>query len=358
MPGGRSLLVPQVRRGGVVCGDAAGMFRLVVAYSVKQDSPASEITLRPTNGAQGLPADADTGNHKDAFPDSSLMYLIIGAIVVVASMVGGFTMVGGKLLSLWHVNEIIVICGCALGAYVIATPPKVMKGAMQSTIALLKGPKYQRTDYVDLLKLIYEILMKMRREGTMAIEDHVENPERSAIFQKYPKIAADHHMLTFITDCLRLMIGGSMSPHELESLLEYELETHHQEALEPAHSVQKVADALPGFGIVAAVLGIILTMSIVGSAPPAEIGQKVASALVGTFLGIFLAYGFVGPVATAMENRAHDEGKAFEVVKMALVASLRGYPPSVAIEFARKLLFSGVRPSFQDLEADLKAAKG
>src|SRR5690606_22559324 len=161
-----------------------------------------------------------------------------------------------------------------------------------------------------------------------------------------------------ITDCLRLIVGGSMTPHELESLLEYELETHHHEALGPSQSVQKVADALPGFGIVAAVLGIINTMSIVGSAAPAEIGQKVASALVGTFLGIFLAYGYVGPIASAMEKRAEEEGKAFEVVKMALVASLRGYAPAVAIEFARKLLFSDVRPSFQDLEADLKAAKG
>ncbi len=286
------------------------------------------------------------------------MYLIIGAIVVIASVLGGFMMVGGKLLTLWHVNEIIVICGSALGAYVIATPPKVMKGAMRGMVALVKGPKYRRGDYVDLLKLIYELLVKMRRDGMMAIEAHIEKPTESTIFQKYPKILADHHILDFITDCLRLMVGGSMAPHELESLLEYELETHHHEALEPAHSIQKVADALPGFGIVAAVLGIIITMSIVGSAPPAEIGEKVASALVGTFLGIFIAYGYVGPIATAMENRAHEEGKAFEVVKMALVASLRGYAPPVAIEFARKLLFSDVRPTFQDLEADLKAAKG
>ena len=286
------------------------------------------------------------------------MYLIIGALVVIASVLGGFMMVGGKLLTLWHLNEIIVICGSALGAYVIATPPKVMKAALQGTLGLVKGPKYQRVDYVELLKLIYELLQKMRRDGMMAIENHVEYPKDSAIFQKYPKILADHHMLDFITDCLRLMVGGNMNPHELESLLDYELETHHHEALEPSHSVQKVADALPGFGIVAAVLGIINTMSIVGSAPPAEIGQKVASALVGTFLGIFLAYGYVGPVSSAMEKRAEEEGKAFEVVKMALVASLRGYAPAVAIEFARKLLFSDVRPSFQDLEADLKAAKG
>lgn len=286
------------------------------------------------------------------------MLLIIGGIIVCVSVIVGFTMVGGQLLALWHVNEIIVIGGCAFGAYMIATPTKVMKAALAETLALLKGPRYQRADYVDLLKLIYEILQKVRREGMMSIEDHVENPQNSALFQKYPKILADHHMLDFITDCLRLMVGGSLDPQELESLLEYELDTHHHEALEPAHSVQKVADALPGFGIVAAVLGIINTMSIVGSAPPAEIGMKVASALVGTFLGIFVAYGFVGPIAAAMESRAHENGKAFEVVKMALVASVRGYAPPVAIEFARKLLFTGVRPSFQDLEADLKSTKG
>lgn len=285
------------------------------------------------------------------------MFLIIGAIVVVLSVIIGFTMVGGQLLALWHPNEIIVICGCALGAYIIATPMKVIKAVMQEIPALLKGPKYQRPDYVDLFKLIFEILQKVRREGMMSIEDHVENPQNSTIFQKYPKILEDHHMIDFITDCLRLMVGGSLDPHELESMLEYELETHHHESLEASHSMQKVADALPGFGIVAAVLGIINTMNMVGSAPPAQIGQAVASALVGTFLGIFIAYGFIGPLSTAMEGRANENGKAFEVVKMALVASVRGYAPPVAIEFARKLLFAGLRPSFQDLEADLKAAK-
>lgn len=285
------------------------------------------------------------------------MLPLIGGFVVIASVLGGFLMVGGNLLALWHLNEIVVICGAATGAYVIATPGKVMKRAVTDTLGLLKGPHYARGDYVDLLKLIYELLQKMRRDGMIGIEPHIEEPLESPIFQRYPKVLADPHMLAFITDCLRLMVGGNLSPHELESLLEYELETHHHEALEPAHSVQKVADALPGFGIVAAVLGIINTMSIVGSAAPAEIGEKVASALVGTFLGIFVAYGYVGPVASAMENRANEDGKAFEVVKMALVASLRGYAPAVAIEFARKLLFSDVRPTFQDLEADLRAAR-
>jgi chemotaxis protein MotA len=164
-------------------------------------------------------------------------------------------------------------------------------------------------------------------------------------------------MVEFITDCLRLIVGGNLDPQELESLLEYELETHHQEAADPGHAIQKVADALPGFGIVAAVLGIVNTMASIKGADTASIGEKVGAALVGTFLGILMAYGFVGPIASAVENRAHDEGKAFEVVKMALVASVRGYAPPVAVEFARKLLWSDVRPSFSDLEAHLKGKK-
>jgi chemotaxis protein MotA len=191
----------------------------------------------------------------------------------------------------------------------------------------------------------------------LAIEADIESPEKSKLFTDYPRILADHHMIEFITDCLRLIVGGNLDPHELESLLEYELENHHKEAAEPAHAVQKVADALPGFGIVAAVLGIVDTMAGIATSDTAQIGEKVGSALVGTFLGILVAYGFVGPISSAMEHRAHDEGKAFEVVKMALVASVRGYAPPVAVEFARKLLWSDVRPSFADLEAHLKGKK-
>jgi len=197
--------------------------------------------------------------------------------------------------------------------------------------------------------------MKARKDGMMGIESHVDNPKTSTIFSRYPNILADHHMIEFITDCLRLMLGGNMDPHELESLLEYELETHHREVLEPAHAMQKMADALPGFGIVAAVLGIVSTMASIEGADTATIGHNVAAALVGTFLGILVAYGFVGPVSAAMEHRAREEGKAYELVKMALVANVRGYAPKVAIEFARKLLFSEVRPTFNDLEQHLKS---
>jgi chemotaxis protein MotA len=285
------------------------------------------------------------------------MLQIAGSVIVLLCVAGGFLWSGGNLLALWHPSEILIIIGAAFGAFLTSNPPKVVKASFHGALALPKGPRYQREDYVTLLKLMYDILMKIRKEGVMAIEGDLEAPDKSPLFQKYPKILDDQHMVQFITDCLRLIVGGNLDPHELESLLEYELETHHKEAFEPAHAVQKVADALPGFGIVAAVLGIVNTMSALDGADTATIGHKVGAALVGTFLGILVAYGFIGPISTAMEHRAHEEGKAFEVVKMALVASVRGYPPPVAVEFARKLLFSGVRPSFADLEATLRGKK-
>jgi chemotaxis protein MotA len=282
------------------------------------------------------------------------MFALIGSVVVLVCVLGGFLMSGGNLLLLWHPSEIIVIIGAALGAFMTSNPLKVVKSAFANAVGLFKKPRYHRQDYVDLLKLVYDLLVKSRKEGLLAIEADIEDPAKSAVFSKYPGILADHHMVEFITDCLRLMVGGNLDPNELESLLEYELETHHKEAAEPAHAVQKVADALPGFGIVAAVLGIVNTMAAIEGADTATIGAKVGAALVGTFLGILVAYGFVGPIAAAMEGRAHEEGKAFEVVKMALVASVRGYPPQVAVEFARKLLFSDIRPTFGDLENHLK----
>lgn len=282
------------------------------------------------------------------------MFVIIGSVVVLVCVFLGFVLEGGHLLALWHPTEILIIVGAAVGAFITSNPAKVIKAAGGGVGALLKGPRYKREDYVDLLKLIYDILMSARKGGMLSIERHIDDPKSSDIFSKYPRILADHHMVEFITDCLRLMVGGNLDPHELESLLEYELETHHKEAHEPAHAVQKMADALPGFGIVAAVLGIVNTMGALEGADTATIGHKVGAALVGTFLGILVAYGFVGPIASAMEHRSAEEGKAFEVVKMALVASVRGYAPQTSIEFARKLLFAEVRPTFSDLEAHLK----
>ncbi len=285
------------------------------------------------------------------------MFFLVGSIVVLVCVLLGFVLEGGNLLLLWHPTELLIILGAAIGAFMTSNTPKVAKASFVNAIGLFKGPRYKRADYSDLLKLIYDILMKLRKDGVLALEQDIDKPNDSKLFQQYPRILGDHHMVEFITDCLRLIAGGNMEAHELESLLEYELETHHHEAVEPAHAVQKVADALPGFGIVAAVLGIVNTMAAIEGADTATIGHKVGAALVGTFLGILVAYGFVGPISSAMENRAHEEGKAFEVVKMALVASVRGYNPQVAVEFARKLLFSEVRPTFGDLEAHLKGKK-
>ncbi len=287
------------------------------------------------------------------------MLIIVGYILVLGCVFGGFIVAGGHIMAVVEpaAIEMLIIGGGAFGAFVAANTMKTVKAALSGTLGLLKGPKFGKDDYVELLKLLYEILMKMRKDGLMAVESHVENPAESSIFQKYPKVLEDHHLLDFITDCLRLMIGGNMAAHELEAVLVAELETHHHEAAAPAHAIQKVADALPAFGIVAAVLGIVKVMSLVGSAPPSVIGAKVAAALVGTFLGILLGYGFVGPVAAAMEQRANEDSKPFEIVKIALLSAVRGYAPPVALEFARKQLFSDIRPSFADLEAELKGAR-
>jgi chemotaxis protein MotA len=268
--------------------------------------------------------------------------------------VGGFMLDGGHILALWHPTEALIIVGAALGAFLTSNPTKIVKSAFKGAIAVVKGPRYKRDDYVMLLKLLYDVLVKIRKDGLMAIETDLESKDGGTLFKNYPQLVADSRLMEFITDCLRLMVGGSLDPHELESLLEMELETHHQAAHEPGHAVQTVADALPGFGIVAAVLGIVNTMATLDGADTATIGHKVGAALVGTFLGILVSYGFIGPIASSMNHAANEEGKAFEVVKMALVASVRGYVPSIAIEFARKLLMSDVRPSFSDLEAQLK----
>lgn len=284
------------------------------------------------------------------------MLVIIGSIIVLVSVLGGYVLSHGEMAALWQPYELLIIFGAAFGAFISSNSMEVVKAAGRDTVSLFKGPKYRRQDYVDLLSLLYDIFVKMRKEGQLGMEAHIEDPANSSLFGAYPRLVAEHHLIDFITDCLRLIVGGSMDPHELEQLLDVELETHHHEALVPALAVQKMADALPGFGIVAAVLGIVITMkSIDGDA--VVIGQHIAGALVGTFLGILLSYGFVGPLAAAMEARVGTDGKAFECVKVALLANLRGYNPMVSVEFARKSLQSGTRPTFQDLEAHLKAAR-
>ncbi len=282
------------------------------------------------------------------------MLLIIGVVIVFGSVVGGYVMDHGQLAALWQPTELLIIGGASVGAFVTSNPPAVVGAALKGVSALMRGPQYKRQDYVDLLSLLFDLLIKVRKEGLMSLEEHVDNPKESPLFMAYPRLMKEHHLIDFMTDCLRLMVGGGMNPMELEQLLDTELESHHSDGMAPAVALQKMADALPGFGIVAAVLGIVTTMSSIGSGDVATIGGHVAAALVGTFLGILLAYGLVGPLSAALEYRANDDSKPFEATKIALVASLRGYNPQVAIEFARKSLAVKVRPSFSDLEAHLK----
>ena len=284
------------------------------------------------------------------------MLILIGFLVVILSVVGGYVASHGKLAALWQPFELVIIGGAAFGAFLVSTPMKTVKETFSAAIGTLKGPRYQRQDYLDVLSLLYELLNKARREGFMSLEEHVENPTNSPLFANYPKVMADHHLLDFITDCLRLMIGSNIEPHELEPLLELELEKHHHEVMAPSHALTKVADGLPGFGIVAAVLGIVITMGSIGG-DIAEVGAHVAAALVGTFLGILLAYGFIGPLATAMEARAEQDARIYESVKTALLACLRGYNPKIALEFARKTVPSNLRPGFSEFEQHLKSVK-
>ena len=284
------------------------------------------------------------------------MLILIGFLVVILSVVGGYVASHGKIAALWQPFELVIIGGAAFGAFLVSTPLKTVKETFSAAIGTLKGPRYQRQDYLDVLSLLYELLNKARREGFMSLEEHVENPGNSPLFANYPKVMADHHLLDFITDCLRLMIGSNIEPHELEPLLELELEKHHHEVMAPSHALTKVADGLPGFGIVAAVLGIVITMGSIGG-DIAEVGGHVAAALVGTFLGILLAYGFVGPLATAMEARAEQDARIYESVKTALLACLRGYNPKIALEFARKTVPSNLRPGFSEFEQHLKSVK-
>ncbi|MCW4454443.1 flagellar motor stator protein MotA [Flavobacterium sp. MXW15] len=284
------------------------------------------------------------------------MLILIGFLVVILSVLGGYVGAHGKLGALWQPYELVIIGGAALGAFLVGTPVRQVKQTLADMVGVFRGPRYKKQDYLDVLSLLYELLNKARREGFMALEDHVEKPAESAIFANYPKVQADHHLVDFITDCLRLMIGSNIEPHELEPLLELELEKHHLEAMASSAVLNKVADGLPGFGIVAAVLGIVITMGSIGG-DIKEVGAHVAGALVGTFLGILLGYGFVGPMAAAVEARAEQDSRIYESVKTALLACLRGYNPKIALEFARKTVPSSLRPAFTDFEQHLKSVK-
>ena len=283
------------------------------------------------------------------------MFVIVGWLVVLGCVFGVFIAHGGNIEVILHALpfEMLTIGGATAGAFLANNQMKVIKATMKGLGSCFKGSKYSKARYMDLMALMYDILQKARKEGLMAIENDVENPHESAIFKKYPSVGHDHHVVEFITDYLRMMVSGNLNAHEIESLMDSEIETHHHEAHSSVAALQRVAGGLPAFGIVAAVLGVVNTMGSVGQ-PPAVLGGMIGSALVGTFLGILLAYAFAEPLAGILEQKVEEGGKELQCIKTTLLASMQGYNPSTAIEFGRKVLYSTERPTFVELEAFVK----
>src|SRR5437868_1257801 len=286
------------------------------------------------------------------------MFVIIGYVVALGCIFGAYIVHGGNIGVILHAlpTELVAILGGALGAFTVTNQPKVLKATVGALPGLLKGSKYSKARYMELMALLYDILQKARKEGLMAIENDVEEPHKSALFKKYATVGNDHHVVEFITDYLRMMVSGNLNAHEIESLMDSEIDTHHHEAHAPAAAIARLAGALPAFGIVAAVLGVVNTMGSVGQ-PPAILGGMIGSALVGTFLGILLAYAVAEPLAGLMEQKNDENGKELQCIKTTLLASMQGYAPQVAVEFGRKVLYSADRPTFSELESHVKGKK-
>ncbi len=286
------------------------------------------------------------------------MFVIIGWTVALACIFGVYIAHGGNLSPIVKALpfELTTILGAASGAFLAANQMKVVKATLAGMGRCFKGSKFNKARYMQLMALLFDILQKARKEGLMSIEKDVEDPHNSPLFKKYPTVAGDHHITEFITDYLRMMVSGNLNAHEIESLMDSEIETHHAEQHAAVAAIARLAGGLPAFGIVAAVLGVINTMGSVGQ-PPAVLGGMIGSALVGTFLGIFLAYGFVEPLGGLLEQKVEDAGKELQCIKTTLLASMQGYAPQVAIEFGRKVLYSGDRPTFTELESHVKGRK-
>ena len=286
------------------------------------------------------------------------MFVIVGWAIALVCIFGVYIVHGGNIQVILKALpfEMITIFVAAMGAFLANNQMKVIKASIAGLGRCFKGSKFSKARYMELLALLYEILQKARKEGLMSIENDVEEPHSSPLFQKYPTVGGDHHVVEFITDYLRMMVSGNLNAHEIESLMDSEIETHHHEAHAPAAAVARLAGALPAFGIVAAVLGVVNTMGSVGQ-PPAVLGAMIGSALVGTFLGILLSYAFAEPLAGLLEQKVDEATKELQCIKTTLLASMQGYAPQVAIEFGRKVLYSTDRPSFGELEGHVKGKK-
>jgi chemotaxis protein MotA len=284
------------------------------------------------------------------------MISYIGLLVVFGCVIAGYLMHHGNLAVLNQPHEFVIILGAALGSLIVATPMKIIKmivGQLKGLLAARPGKK----EYLELLTLEYELFQLAQRSGLLGWEEHINDPNKSSIFSKYPSVLKDHHALVFMTDTMKVIVSGSADPHDLDNLMDVDMETLHNEEGKAPTALNTVSDAMPGLGIVAAVLGIIITMEKIDG-PPAEVGMSVASALVGTFIGILLSYGVLGPLAVAMGHRNSEMGKYIECIKHGLLAHAKGVSPSIAVEFARRSITPNERPSFDELEKACRGAKG
>lgn len=284
------------------------------------------------------------------------MFVIIGAAIVLAGVLGGFMIEGGPLAVLIQPVEFMIIGGAAIGSLLVGTPLPVLLRLSKNMLVVMGGDPYTKAQYLNLLKTQFEIFNMAKRDGLISIESHITDPKKSSIFSKNTFLLKNHHALDFFCDTMKLLLGGGVPPYEVESILDSDIESHHAEGAVAPSVVQKIGDALPGLGIVAAVLGIVITMQAIGG-PPEEVGHKVAVALVGTFLGILLSYGFVQPIATHMELLHQSELRFLECMKAGVVAFAKGNAPVIVVEFARRTIYQSVRPSFDELEKAMRAVK-
>lgn len=277
------------------------------------------------------------------------MFLILGLVIVFGSIIGGYLMHHGNLAVLNQPSEFVIIGGAGLGAMVMGNTPAVIKGIFKAILGLLKPNPYNNKVYGELLQVLYEVFHKARKDGLVGLESHIEDPEKSDIFSKYPSFLANHHAVHLLCDTLKVLLTGAVEDHHLADILDQDLEQHHHEAHQVPQAISTIGDAMPGFGIVAAVLGVVITMGAIGG-EASVIGQKVGAALVGTFLGILLAYGVFGPIAKAIEGRLATEHAYLLCIKTALLSFARGDSPRTAVEFARRNIEPHERPSFSELE--------
>lgn len=281
------------------------------------------------------------------------MFTIIGIGIVLVATLVGYMMHGGNFGVLIQINEFVILIGAAVGSIIASSGMSGFQGVIKGGMGLIKPDPYTKAAYLDLLKMMYQLFNVARKEGLLGLEQHIENPEKSDIIGKFPTFLSNHHAQSFFCDTMKVILTGAVGPHDLSEMMEIDLEIAHQEAHAPAHAIQTVGDAMPGFGIVAAVLGVIITMGKIGG-EAAAIGQSVAAALVGTFLGILLCYGVFGPMATAMQKRLNSEGQYLNCIRFALFSFARGESPITCVEFARRNIEPSVRPGFAEMEGAVK----